>query len=203
MLANFKRGAGDNMGVAGGLNDNAAIPAEINTYTPNGYGLYNMSGNVSEWVADVYRPMTAVDGDDYNIFRGNEFKQIDFARGEGNLRDDKGRIIYKTESDSSLVNRRNYQKGYAVNHLDGDSASNAGYNYGVTSLISDKSRVVKGASWNDRAYWLSPGARRFLEEEQSSNTIGFRCAMNHYGSAEGTSKKAKTGIFMPTKKNKR
>jgi hypothetical protein len=27
--------------------------------------------------------------------------------------------------------------------------------------------------------------------------------MNHYGAAEGTSKKAKTGIFMPTKKNKR
>jgi formylglycine-generating enzyme required for sulfatase activity len=162
-----------------------------------------MSGNVSEWVADVYRPMTAIDGDDYNIFRGNEFKQIDFSRGEGNLRDDKGRIIYKTESDSSLMNRRNYQKGYAVNHLDGDSASNAGYNYGVTSLISDKSRVVKGASWNDRAYYLSPGARRFLEEDQSNSTIGFRCAMNHYGAAEGTSKKAKTGIFMPTKKNKR
>jgi gliding motility-associated lipoprotein GldJ len=203
MLANFKRGAGDNMGVAGGLNDNAAIPAEVVTFTPNGYGLYNMSGNVSEWVADVYRPMTAIDGDDYNIFRGNEFKQIDFARGEGNLRDDKGRIIYKTESDSSLTNRRNYQKGYAVNHLDGDSASNAGYNYGQTTLISDKSRVVKGASWNDRAYWLSPGSRRFLEQDQSTSTIGFRCAMNHYGSSEGTSKKAKTGIFMPTKKNKR
>ena len=65
------------MGVAGGLNDNAAIPGPVDTYTPNGYGLYNMGGNVSEWVADVYRPMTSLDGDDFNTFRGNVFKQKD------------------------------------------------------------------------------------------------------------------------------
>src|SRR5689334_23767685 len=38
--------------------------------------------------------------------------------------------------------------------------------YGQTTLISDKSRVIKGGSWNDRPYWLSPGTRRFLEEDQ-------------------------------------
>jgi sulfatase modifying factor 1 len=55
-LANFKRGGGDQMGVAGGLNDNADRPAEVNAYKPNAFGLYNMAGNVSEWVLDVYRP---------------------------------------------------------------------------------------------------------------------------------------------------
>src|ERR1035437_229618 len=49
-LANFKRGSGDLMGVAGGLNDRAAIPGPVTSFYPNGFGLYNMSGNVSEWV---------------------------------------------------------------------------------------------------------------------------------------------------------
>ena len=55
MLANFKRGNGDYMGTAGGLNDRSAIPAAVTSFFPNGFGLYNMSGNVSEWVSDVYQ----------------------------------------------------------------------------------------------------------------------------------------------------
>ena len=34
----------------------------------------------------------------------------------------------------------------------------SGYDYEFfNSLISDKTRVYKGGSWRDRAYWLSPG----------------------------------------------
>ena len=47
-----------------------------------------------------------------------------------------------------------------------------------TTLISDKSMVYKGASWKDRAYYLNPGARRFLEKDRSTSAIGFRCAMD-------------------------
>ena len=202
-LANFKRGSGDNMGVAGGLNDNAAIPAEVTSFMPNGFGIYNMSGNVSEWVADVYRPQTSMDGDDFNIYRGNVFKQVDKTGGEGNLRDDKGRIKMVAESDSALKHRRNYQHANAMNYNDGDSLSGASYGYGVTSLISDKSRVFKGGSWDDRAYWLSPGTRRYLEEDQSTKSLGFRCAMSHYGSSEGLSTKSQTGTFFPPRRNKR
>ena len=202
-LANFKRGNGDNMGVAGGLNDNAAIPAEVTAFAPNGFGLYNMSGNVSEWVADVYRPLSSLEVDDFNPYRGNKFMKVDLSKGEGNLRDSLGRIKMIPESDSALKNRRNYQHSYAVNFLDGDSASNFSYGYGMTTLISDKSRVVKGGSWNDRPYWLTPGSRRFLEEDQSNSTIGFRCAMTHFGSSEGTSKKSKTGNFFPIRRAKK
>jgi hypothetical protein len=55
----------------------------------------------------------------------------------------------------------------------------------MTSLISDKSRVYKGASWKDRAYYLSPGTRRYLEQDRSSSSIGFRCAMDRIGSPSG------------------
>ncbi len=206
-LANFKRGSGDNMGVAGGLNDRSAIPAEITSFYPNGFGLYNMSGNVSEWVADVYRPLTSLDGDDFNYFRGNIFKRIkkDSATGEA-TKDSLGRVVMENEVDSTLKKRRNYQKSFAIDYLDGDATSDGKssvYSYGTTTLISDKSRVIKGGSWNDRPYWLSPGARRFLEEDQSSSTIGFRCAMTHYGAPEGTKAATKTGNFFPNRRQKK
>ncbi|HCX99464.1 MAG TPA: gliding motility lipoprotein GldJ, partial [Bacteroidales bacterium] len=51
--------------------------------------------------------------------------------------------------------------------------------------VNDKVRVYKGGSWRDRAYWLSPGTRRFLDEESSTNDIGFRCAMEAVGSQTG------------------
>ena len=40
IMANFKRGRGDNMGVAGNLNDNADITTDVRHYWPNDYGLY-------------------------------------------------------------------------------------------------------------------------------------------------------------------
>jgi formylglycine-generating enzyme len=55
----------------------------------------------------------------------------------------------------------------------------------ASSLISDESRVYKGGGWKDRAYWLAPGTRRFLDQNRSTNDIGFRCAMIRVGSPGG------------------
>ncbi len=51
------------------------------------------------------------------------------------------------------------------------------------SMVSNKSRVYKGGSWADGAMWLSPGTRRFLDQDSSSATIGFRCATTALGTA--------------------
>lgn len=61
-------GAGDYMGVAGNLNDNADVTAPVKSYWPNGYGLYNMTGNVEEMVVAHYNRednmyQIAVDGE--------------------------------------------------------------------------------------------------------------------------------------------
>lgn len=183
-MANFKRGTGDFMGVQGGLNDNAAYTGPVESFLPNGIGLYNMSGNVNEWVADVYRPVMELD--ELNPYRGNVFKEL--SRKDGKYFLDSlgtGDPKYDTVQDASVANRRNYQKGNLINYNDGDSKSAASYNYGKNTLVSDKSRVYKGGSWNDIAYWLSPGTRRHLEEDQASATIGFRCAMDWLGGQEG------------------
>ena len=56
---------------------------------------------------------------------------------------------------------------------------------GKSTMIDDKARVVKGGSWKDRAYYLTPGTRRFLDQEQSTDWLGFRCAMARVGSPLG------------------
>ena len=49
-LANFKPNRGDY------ASDNALYTVEAKSYDPNGYNLYNMSGNVAEWTATAYDP---------------------------------------------------------------------------------------------------------------------------------------------------
>ena len=350
MLANFVRGRGDYMGVAGHLNDNADITAPVYSYWPNDYGLYNMAGNVSEWVLDVYRPLSSEDMSEFRPFRGNVFKtkvlnasgsidekydaplydiygikeylelfkaerqgkadrrygystndrtdslekelitQIEVVVDEAIvLLDDKqtleasakiqtifddvfedfqdqvsqdpvyenyllqispllrqglsefilntpGNLKMREVTAEENINRRNYRIADNIDYLDGDLRSSIYYPGGEgseepiksfntnlnskgksghsedwamyqsgketepksvyptmvgglagqpTTLISDKSRVYKGASWKDRAYYMNPGTRRFLDENLSNAYIGFRCAMDRVGSPVG------------------
>jgi gliding motility-associated lipoprotein GldJ len=71
--ANFSRGKGDMMGVAGQLNDGADITCRVDDFWPNDYGLYHMAGNVSEWVMDVYRPLSSEVLEEFMPFRGNVY----------------------------------------------------------------------------------------------------------------------------------
>jgi gliding motility-associated lipoprotein GldJ len=197
-VTNFKRGNGDYMGVAGNLNDGASLPAIVGSYWPNDYGLYNMAGNVSEWVLDVYRPMSYEYVSDFNPYRGNIYQNVkrDINGGIAE-KDSLGRIEYVEITDEEAAQRKNYRKANNINYRDGDyqstlqadwlggddpESTNQMYEYGVTSLITDKARVVKGGSWNDPAYYLSPSIRRFLDEDDASSTVGFRCAMIRVGS---------------------
>ena len=200
MMANFKRGRGDMMGIAGDLNDNASITAPVNSFWPNDYGLYCMAGNVNEWVQDVYRPSSHEDVKDFRPYRGNVFKK--YVRNEdGSIaaRDSLGRLREVPISEEDAAGRRNYSRADYRNYQDGDLRSRIDYNSqqasesnsttdmytDEASLITDQSRVYKGGSWKDRAYWLNPATRRFMDQNHASNDLGFRCAMTHVGSPRG------------------
>ena len=188
--ANFKRSRGDYMGMAGNLNDNASTPGPVRSYLPNDFGLYNMGGNVSEWTADVYRPMTSltlsdVEDQDLNPFRGNVFesKVLD-ENGDLVEKDSLGNIRTRVITDEEAAERENYRTADARDYLDGDMTE-VNYGYGITTLINDSVRVYKGASWSDRLYWVSPGTRRFRNEMTADRDLGFRCAMIRMGSSSG------------------
>jgi len=225
IMANFKRGLGDNMGVGGYLNDKADITAPVRSNPPNDFGLYNMAGNVNEWVEDTYRQTSFEEFDDFNPFRGNEFSNKRLADASKGLyaKDKYGRPI----KDPSIGNKKQKYADYlaqqAANNANpnqpntatsgaavGANATNPttpatknplegkkfnpdarGYGdtvntalYGTTTLVNDHSKVYKGGSWNDLAFWLNPATRRFMDEDASSAEVGFRCAMTLVGEPE-------------------
>lgn len=90
---------------------------EVRSYWPNDFYLFDMAGNVNEWVADQYQQFS-------------------------------GEKAATSAEDHPL--------------------------YGVTSLVNEKSRVIKGGSWEDDPHWLIPATRRHLQKDQAASTIGFR-----------------------------
>ncbi len=285
--ANFVRGRGDFMGIAGDLDDFGDITVDVHQYAPNDYGLFNMAGNVNEWVMDVYRPFSSLDNEEFRPFRGNNYQtKVLNAEGDpdekyeyvvydlnriGNFLSDyitekskggrgmgtedeeligaveivvddaieksqdnqdeesvmtliadvmevikdsealiaadlrkgfseniiavPGDMKYRDVTLEENLGRSNYRVSDNIDYRDGDTHSSTSYNtpedananssrmydYGNSTLVNNESRVYKGGSWNDRAYWLVPGTRRFLDERKSSSTVGFRCAMTRVG----------------------
>jgi len=225
IMANFKRGEGDNAGVGGYLNDKADITAPVRSFPPNDFGLYNMAGNVNEWVEDTYRQTSFEEFDDFNPFRGNQFSTKRMADASKGLyaKDKYGRPI----KDPSVSNKKlkysellALQQAQAANPNQPNTATSGstvaansaataipgqknplqgkpfnpdyrGYNdtvstalYGNTTLVNDHSKVYKGGSWNDMAFWLNPATRRFMNEDEASSEVGFRCAMTLVGAPE-------------------
>ncbi|MCK5872234.1 MAG: gliding motility lipoprotein GldJ [Methylococcales bacterium] len=145
-LGNFKQGKGDYSGIAGWSSDGADITMAIKQYPPNVYGLYDMSGNVAEWVNDVYRPIIDTDANDFNYYRGNVFYKQQIGKDGkvvlvdyDNMEYDtlaNGRIVAKnlpgTVKNETITKRDafmkpNYEDSYNIDAKDGDLASTRHY----------------------------------------------------------------------------
>jgi gliding motility-associated lipoprotein GldJ len=104
-LANFKQGDGDYGGIAGWSDDGADITAEVKSYEPNEFGLYDMAGNVAEWVADVYRPIVDDEFNDFNYYRGNVYTK-NYIGEDGKVKVvSPDSIVYDTLSNGKIIAR--------------------------------------------------------------------------------------------------
>ena len=173
-LANFKQGDGDYGGIAGWSDDGADITAEVKSYDPNGYGLYDMAGNVAEWVADVYRPIVDDEFSDFNYFRGNQYTK-DFIGNDGRVKIvTADSIVYDTLNNGKLIARNlpgeiyqipvddnetylrtNFSKSDNRNYRDGDKKSTRYFQTFSDDEDVDKTNLMYNSpvhSRSDRQY---------------------------------------------------
>jgi gliding motility-associated lipoprotein GldJ len=148
-LANFKQGKGDYGGIAGWSDDGADITAPVKSYKPNDFGLYDMAGNVAEWVLDVYRPIVDDEANDFNYVRGNVYtknkigddgkielvtseniKYDTLSNGKVIARNKPGDIAQVPVDEKETYLRQNFDKSNEINYRDGDKASTRFFDYG-------------------------------------------------------------------------
>lgn len=148
-LANFKQGNGDYGGIAGWSDDGADITNEVKKYPANDFGLYDMAGNVAEWVADVYRPIIDNEANDFNYFRGNTYlknkigadgkvvvvtteniKYDTLSNGKIMARNFPGELAQVPVDENETYLRQNFDKSDNIGYRDGDKQSSRYYDFG-------------------------------------------------------------------------
>ena len=146
-LANFKQGKGDYGGIAGWSDDGADITNEVMSYEPNNFGLYDMAGNVAEWVADVYRPIVDDEFNDFGYYRGNVYTKnaigddgsvsvigiddIEYAtlsNGKRIATAFPGQIKQVPVDEDETYLRTNFDQSNNINYRDGDIESSRFFN---------------------------------------------------------------------------
>ncbi len=169
-LANFKQGKGDYGGIAGWSDDGADITNKVKSYPPNDFGLYDMAGNVSEWVADVYRPIVDDEANDFNYFRGNVYTKnkigedgkVELVTGENQTfdtlpngrvmaRNFPGQIAQVPVDEKETYLRQNFDKSDERNYRDGDKQSTRYFDFGSSEegeKLTDEKRMYDSPKHN-------------------------------------------------------
>ena len=156
-LANFKQGKGDYGGIAGWSDDGADITNYVKAYPPNDFGLYDMGGNVAEWVQDVYRPIIDDEGNDFNYFRGNVYtknkigedgtvemvtvdniKYDTLSTGKVIARNFPGSIAQIPVDENETYLRQNFSTSDNKNYRDGDRQSTKYFDFGSSEEEKEK-----------------------------------------------------------------
>jgi formylglycine-generating enzyme required for sulfatase activity len=163
-LANFGRIYDQNKLLMKKLNDDGFLfTAPIKSYAPNQNKIYEMAGNVSEWVMD-----SRENGENIGVYSSLMLENPNLAF----------KFAYNQLKTKFLDLDTNYQSGIdKVNEYLSERIS-----YENHLKNNSPARVVKGGSWTDASIYLMPGSSTFFNQNSSSARIGFRVAMDRIGS---------------------
>lgn len=192
-LANFKQGKGDYGGIAGWSDDGADITQVVKSYPPNDFGLYDMAGNVSEWVADVYRPIVDDEANDFNYYRGNVYmknkigqdgklelvstetiKYDTLANGKIIARSLPGQIAQVPVDEKETYLRQNFDKSDNRNYRDGDKQSIRYYKFGSeddSEATKEKNRMYDAPKHKVSADTTEGGLIRKYDTSSKRTTL--------------------------------
>ena len=192
-LANFKQGKGDYGGIAGWSDDGADITQSVKYHPPNDFGLYDMAGNVAEWVADVYRPIVDDEANDFNNYRGNVYMKNKIgedgkaeivtaetiaydtlANGRIMARNFPGQIAQVPIDEKETYLRQNFDKSDNRNYRDGDKQSTRYFDFGSSEegeKVDDSKRMYDSPKHNVTTDSLGNMVRRFDKSSKRTTLV--------------------------------
>lgn len=192
-LANFKQGKGDYGGIAGWSDDGADITNVVKYYPPNDFGLYDMAGNVAEWVADVYRPIVDDEANDFNYYRGNVYMKNKIgedgkaeivsgdniaydtlANGKIIARNFPGQIAQVPVDEKETYLRQNFDKSDNRNYRDGDKQSTRYYDFGSSEegeKMDDSKRMYDSPKHNVTTDSLGNMVRKYDKSSKRTTLV--------------------------------
>ncbi len=166
--------------------DTYFFTSPVKAFPANDFGLYDMAGNVAEWVMDSYGTEINENRFSFNVnidylvkdtstntLKVNAYDDIETAKKKIYKRLERSNSWIKLDLSNETDNKRLEQMAKTELH---------------NAKVAEKqkpARIVKGGSWATGPAYMQCGSREIFNQKKGCSRIGFRVSMIKVGSVVG------------------